>query len=100
MSDNLVFDYDNLPEGQEMERIINALGPEDIMLLINKGRERIYADPEKEVPAEEIRARFLLARRLRALRENKKTKAPVEKKKKETGMSLDGLIGLMQPKEE
>jgi hypothetical protein len=85
-----MFDFDNLPESNsELDALINALSPEDVLMYINEGRSRIQ-DSTTETSEREYYAGILLARRMRTLRETKTrvTKATSPQKK---ALSYDDL---------
>ena len=70
-------DFDNLPSNREVEQIINDMDFDTTLTHINICRRRQLDNPQFEPTTEEIRAGFLLVRRLRSLRE---TKSPTKRK--------------------
>jgi len=86
-------DFDNLPATRsEIENIINDLGQEETLELVNAGRKRML-DPDHKPTEMELTAGIMLVRRLRGLRE---TRTRVSKAKAapagKPALSLDDLL--------
>ena len=72
--------FDKLGARADVEAIINEMDYDDTLTHVNIGRRRQLDDKNFKPDEEEIRAGILLVRRLRSLRETKKTKKAAPKK--------------------
>lgn len=90
-------DFDKLPQMHptDVEGLINDMDQDEVLSMINLGRQRALSDPDREVPEAETRASLLLVRRLRGMRENSRSKTRAAKPKAEP-ISLSGLLASLE----
>lgn len=87
-------DWDAIPgmDPDRVEEIINSMNRDDLLLNINVALDRMQQNPNEEVPETVTRAKLLLSRRLRAVREagNRTKKA---EKAAAAPLNLDDIFG-------
>lgn len=85
-------DFDKLPPQNEAEELINAMDSDETLQMINTARRRQLDDPNFEPTEEEISIGIMLVRRLRSLRETKKTRSAGKKPAVQAFDSLTDLL--------
>lgn len=64
---------------EQVEEMINLLGQDEVLTLVNKSRQILLDNPEAEQPPEVTRASLLLVRKFRSFRENSKKTSTAKK---------------------